>query len=354
MEEEINAKRQAFQRVSDLVDKAGRILISAHKNPDGDAIGSVLAMSGILRCLQKSHTVFVPEGIPQKLSFLDGVHEVVPDIGDGAYDLTLLFDTSEADLLPPGFPGSEKRGTLVVIDHHSRCDDMGDVTVRFPASAVGELLFDMARHLRWPVDEKVAEALYTTIVADTSSFRYESATPACHEAAADLIALGADPWRVSSQLFESVPLSRQRLLSKVLGTLSIEADGRFGQLICTQEMLDEAGAGREDLDGMINFARAVEGVELAALLREETNGDIKLSLRSKGAVDASEVASIFGGGGHKNAGGAYLSRITIQHAAQEVSSRARQIFENKGASSPAMTPPPGGKRVEDEGTIGDR
>jgi len=347
MEEETKAKRQAFERVSVLVENAGRILLSAHKNPDGDAIGSVLAMSGILRLLHKYHTVFVPEGISKKLRFLGGADRAVRDLGEEAFDLTLLFDTSDAGLLPPGFPEAEQRGTLVVVDHHSRCDEMGDVVVRFPASAVGELLFEMTRHLRWPVDGAVAEALYTTIVADTSSFRYESATPACHEAAAELIALGADPWRVSSQLFESVPLSRQLLLSKVLGTLSVQADGKFAQLICTQEMLNDTRATREDLDGMINFARAVDGVELAALLREEANGDIKLSLRSKGTVDASEVASTFGGGGHKNAGGAYLSGTTIKAAAQEVAERAKQIFESNDARTSAVVPPSEGTRIVD-------
>lgn len=354
MKDEMNAKRQAFERVSGLVDNADRILVAAHKNPDGDAIGSVLAMSGILRLLRKPHTVFVPEGIPQKLRFLEGADRAVRDTGEGSWDLTLLFDTSEASLLPPGFPEAGRRGTLVVIDHHSRCDNMGDLVVRFPSSAVGELLYEMAGHLRWPLDRGVAEALYTTIVADTSSFRYESATPACHKAAADLIALGAEPWRVSCQLFESVPASRQRLLSKVLGTLSIEANGRFARLICTREMLKEADATREDLDGMINFARAVEGVELAALLREETSGDIKLSLRSKGSVDASELAGTFGGGGHRNAGGAYLSGTTIQAAALKVTRRAKQIFQDNDTPSTVVTLPSEDERKRDRGTEEER
>jgi phosphoesterase RecJ-like protein len=328
------AKARSFDRVAKPIEDAAVILVSAHKNPDGDAIGSMLAMSRILELMGKAHKVFCPDGIPEKLRFLYGADRASEVIGDTVFDLTLLFDTSARNLLPAGFPQRRQLGTLAVIDHHAQSDDMGDLIVRFPASASGELLLEMARHLGWPIDAQVAESLYTAIVSDTSSFKYESTTPTCHRAAADLIALGADPWRVATKLFESFPLRRQRLLAKVLGTLDIGAGGQYGQMLCTRQMLDEVGASKEDLDGMVNFARAIDGVALAALVREEENGDIKLSLRSKGVVDASQVARVFGGGGHKNAGGAYLSNTTIEAAAKRVARQAVKILDEKTSLNP--------------------
>jgi phosphoesterase RecJ-like protein len=335
VEEEYNAKTRSFDKVIDHIGRAKRILISAHKNPDGDAVGCILAMSRILDTLKKQHTLFCPDGVPTKLAFMSHSDRVVRSVESTNFDLTLLFDTSARNLLPPGFPSDDQRGVLVVIDHHNQCDDMGDIIVRFPASAVGELLYEMAMYAGWPVDSLTAESLYTSIVSDTSSFKYESATAKCHRVAAELIQLGARPWRVAVHLFESVSIERQRLLATVLNTLEIGANGRYGQMLCTRQMLADAGATKNDLDGMINFARAIDGVELAALLREEANGDIKLSLRSKGSVDASHLAALFGGGGHKNAGGAYLGHTTITDAAKAVAEQALKILENNDASDVA-------------------
>jgi phosphoesterase RecJ-like protein len=326
---DVHSAAQPIERLDQLIRNADQILVAAHKNPDGDAIGAILAMSRMLDLMGLRHTVYCPEGVPSKLRFLHGAGNVTGDLAGGRFDLTLLFDTAEAGLLPPGFPDRAHQGLLAVIDHHLRCDDMGDLIIRYSASSAGEILFDLAKSNRWPLDDKIAECLYTSIVSDTSSFRYESATPAAHTAAAELIARGAAPWRVASHLYESVPMARQRLLARVLGTLKIGAAGRYAEMWCTAEMLDAAGATRDDLDGMVNFARAVDGVELAALFREEASGEIKLSLRSKGRVDASLIAGRFGGGGHRNAGGAYFSGVSIDEAARSVADQVLKILEEE-------------------------
>jgi phosphoesterase RecJ-like protein len=315
-----------FEAVSKLIDGAEETLVATHKNPDGDAVGSLLGMSSILTLMGKRHTVFCPDGIPKTFRFLTGVERAVKAIDGQHFDLTLLFDTSDRKLLPKGFPDASARGTWVVVDHHRHFEAMGDLCVRKETSSVGELIFEMARQQGWPLDRAVAECLYTSLVSDTSSFKYESATAACHLAAAALIELGAEPWRVASELFESFSLTRQRLLGKVLDTLEMSHGGRFASLVCTQAALREAGAVKADLDGMVNFARAVEGVALAALFSEEENGDVKVSLRSKGEVDASLVALELGGGGHVNAAGCVLSGVTVEEAVRQVRKAADPVL----------------------------
>ncbi len=315
---------ETFSEVAALIDSADRILLATHRSPDGDAVGCLLGMSNLLTLKGRPHTVFCPDGIPKKLQFLTGAERAVGAF-DGVFDLTLLFDTSDTRLLPDGFPDKAARGTWVIVDHHRHFDPIGDVVIRHPASSVGEILYEMAVALGWPMDRAVAECLYTSIVSDTSSFRYESATPSSHRAAADLIALGAAPWRVAAHLFESFPLARQRLLGRVLETLAVSLDGRFATLVCTREMIREAGATPDDLDGMVNFARALEGVALAALFREEDDG-IRVSLRSKGQVDASIVGRGFGGGGHVNAAGCRLGGIPMAEAVERVREAARRVL----------------------------
>ena len=261
---------------------ASRILLAVHANPDGDAIGSLLGMYGILRLLGKRATPFCPDGVPATLHFRPYAEDVVRALEpDASFELTLLMDTADVELAPVGFPPAERRGTLAIIDHHQAHGALGDIVVRREVSAVGELLFDLAEELLWPLDEKVAQCLYTSIVADTGSFRYSRTTPTTHRAAAALIERGADPWAAATGLFESLSLQRQRLLGLVAGTLEVSADGRCADLLCTPEMLKAAGAVKADLDSMINLGRSIKGVEISALFRLEPEGHVKVSLRSK-------------------------------------------------------------------------
>lgn len=319
-----NIDSTLLSRLKDTIGRAGSVLIAAHRNPDGDAVGSLLGMSLVLRALNKDVTAFCPDGIPKSLAFLPGAETVEKFLGNRSFDATVLLDTPQRSLFAEGF---ESRGTFIVIDHHAKHDDFGDLVIRYPAAAVGEMLYCLARAAGWRVDKEAAVCLYTSIVSDTSSFRYESTTPQTHKVAAELIALGADPRTVSSHLFESFSLARRRLLAAVLKTLETAAGGRYAQLHCTRLMIRDAGASNEDLEGMVNFARGIAGVELAALLREEEGGEIRVSLRSKGAVNASAAAEHFGGGGHVNAAGFRLSGTTMETALLSLKQRAEKILE---------------------------
>jgi bifunctional oligoribonuclease and PAP phosphatase NrnA len=314
------------------VAESSRILLAVHANPDGDAVGSLLGMYGILRLQGKRPIAYCPDGIPRTLEFLPFSDEIARTLEpDAEFDLTLLMDTADTNLLPDGFPPARLRGAFAVIDHHREHGDLGDVVVRRDVSAVGELLYDLALELLWPLDEKIAQCLYTSIVADTGSFRYSSTTPATHRAAADLIDRGADPWAAATGLFESFTLSRQRLFGLVTDTLEVSADGRYADVVCTPDMLRATGAVKADLDGAINIGRSIAGVEISALFRVEPEGHIKVSFRSKGNVDVALLSSKFGGGGHKNAAGATLRDVSLEEAKKIIRAFAAELLKNPAA-----------------------
>ncbi len=326
-----DTKEETEPRTLDrLISEADNILVATHKNPDGDAIGSLLGLSGILQLMGKAHVTYCPDGIPHTLAFLPGAQDITRALEpDAEFDVTILLDTADETLFPSDFPEPQGRGTFVVIDHHAAHKEMGDLVIRREVSAVGELLFDLSRELVWPIDRDVAECFYTSIVADTGSFRYSSTTPDTLRVAAELLFEGARPWVVATNLFESFTPSRQQLLAKVLGTLEISEDGSFAQMYSTPKMLEEAGAVRADLDGMINFGRSIVGVEMAAMFRIEKEGNIKVSFRSKGRIDVSALAGQFGGGGHKNAAGCTIRDISLEDARKKVMEAAAGL---KGSS----------------------
>jgi phosphoesterase RecJ-like protein len=327
-EDKRNKDESEALKLGRLVDKAESILLATHRNPDGDAIGSILGMAGILRLMCKEHIVYCPDGVPETLSFLPGADLLAGRLEqDANFDLTILFDTGDETLLPDGFPVEDIRGTLVVVDHHQQHRDFGDLVIRRDASSVGEILFDIGKELVWPMDSGVAECLYTSIVADTGSFRYSSTMPKTHLAAAELLEAGAKSWPVASRLFESFPLRRQRLLAKVLDTLVVSADGRFAYMFSNPKILEEAGATKQDLDGMINYGRSIDTVEIAAMFRIEPSGDIKVSFRSKGRADVGELAARFGGGGHRNAAGCTLHEMELAEARRAIMKEVEKFLD---------------------------
>jgi phosphoesterase RecJ-like protein len=319
------------QTLARFIDESESILLATHRNPDGDGIGAVLGMSGMLRHMGKAHVTYCPDGVPKSYFFLENMEQLVDRLDPQKhFDLTILFDTADESLYPEAFPSPKKRGTLVVIDHHIQHGEMGDLVIRRKASSVGEILFELVTELVWPMDKHIAECLYTSIVSDTSSFRYTSTTPNTHRIAAELITLGARPWVVATHLFESVSLPRQRLLGEVLNTLKVSNNGRFASLVATPEMLTRANAMREELDGMINFGRAIDGVEISSMFRVEPDGDIKVSFRSKGHYDVGQLAARFSGGGHRNAAGCTLRGMDISTAIETVNKAIDGLFDEYG------------------------
>ncbi|MCB9600752.1 MAG: DHH family phosphoesterase [Sandaracinus sp.] len=293
-----------------IVREGSRFLVTCHRRPDADALGSAIGLAEILRSLGKEAHVWVPESLAPNLMFF-AVGRVERELPEGEFDATFVMDTAARALLPRGIP-NRGAGPLVVVDHHAAHDDVGDVVCReCDACSTAEVVMRLAAELgARPVPEAAAAPLYAALVADTGGFRYAMTTPETLRLGAELLERGADAWQTAYELFEGWPPARLRLLGEVLETLELSEDGRVALLRVTRDMLARTGADDDMVEGMVNYGRMLRGVEIAALLWEfpsEKGGlDTKLSLRSSGAANVAKLATALGGGGHRAAAGAQI------------------------------------------------
>ncbi|MFH1437759.1 MAG: DHH family phosphoesterase [Pseudomonadota bacterium] len=295
---------RAMEEVTRLMASAGTFLVMSHRNPDGDAIGSALAVRHLLEAQGKKATVWVPDEVPSCYRFLPGAHEIVRSLPAAeAFDATIVVDTADPALLAEPVPLRETSGTVAIIDHHATGKAWGDIYLNIPAAAVGEIIFDLARAMSAELNLAFAECVYVAVMTDTGSFHYSSTTPKVMRLAAECLELGVLPWKMALNVYETFPQGRLGLLSDVLSTLEVDLGGRFATVTASLDMLARRGLGPDALEDFVNFPRGIEGVQVAALIRERDDGAVRVSLRSRGRVDVSLVALRFGGGGHHAAAG---------------------------------------------------
>jgi phosphoesterase RecJ-like protein len=296
-----------IEHAARALEEGRRFLVTSHLNPDGDAVGSMLAMAHLLRDNGKEATTYHSDPMPGPYLFLAGIDEVVstPELIRGEYDTLVVLDVGERERIPAVLPAGADRARIVVIDHHRHHGDYGDIVWRRPdASAVGEMIAELARFLGWKVSKDCAECAYVAVLTDTGSFRYSSTTSACLETAAWLVSHGVEPWKVASHVYESWPARRMLLLGDVLRTLEIECEGRLATLVVTKQALAAHQASVDMTEGFVNQGRMIDGVEVSVLFRERDPDTFRLSFRSRGSVDVGVIAHQLGGGGHPNAAGA--------------------------------------------------
>ncbi|MCG9967763.1 bifunctional oligoribonuclease/PAP phosphatase NrnA [Pelotomaculum terephthalicicum JT] len=285
-------------------------LICGHIMPDGDCLGSVLALAMILRQLGKQATVAGPDPIPEIYEFLPGIQDYrVGSPPEGAYDTLIALDCPVTERLGSGYrdlPGRDL--TVINIDHHASTNSYGTYRYIDPqAAAVGEIIFDLLQLMKVNISLDMAICLYTAIVTDTGSFQYESTTPNTHRRAAHLIEMGVPFSRINVLLYEEKSRVSQLLLSAALKTLSFSDCGRVAWMIITRDMLRDTGAKDEHTEGIVNYARSIKGVEVGLLFHELPDGKYKISFRSKKTVDVNRLASFLGGGGHLRAAGCEIA-----------------------------------------------
>ena len=293
--------------VKALVEGGQRFLVTCHRRPDADALGSAIGFASILRALGKHARVFSVDPPPRMLSFLDlSTVEVGPAPSDEEWDACFVMDAAAAPLVP-AMPSSLK-GPVVMLDHHAAHDGFGDVVLReidacATAVVVLRLMSDFGMDV--PPPDAIAP-LYAAIVADTGGFRYPQTTAETHRLAAELLDAGAEPWTTAYHLFEGWSPARMKLLGAVIGSMTMALDGKVAVLRVTRALLDEVGADDEMVEGMVGYGRMLEGVEISALLWEMAGErrETKISLRASGGADVSKIALALGGGGHRAAAGA--------------------------------------------------
>jgi phosphoesterase RecJ-like protein len=318
-----------LSQVIDLIEKNDRFGITSHVRPDGDSLGSSLALCWILRGLNKKAEVVMCDRVPHAYAKLPGADEVrvAPDV-DRDYDAFFVIECS--DVTRPGLPGL-KNQFVVNIDHHSTTGLFGQVNwIDSTAAAVGEMIYNLAKAIGARITPELASCVYAALLTDTGSFHFSNTTERTFKIASELVRHGAQPAKLSQAIFYSYPYAKVKLAGSVLSTLKRDDSGRIAWITMSQEAMLDSGAGEDDSDGIINYPLTIGEVEAVAFFRELPGSTYRISLRSKNRVNVARVAEQFGGGGHCNAAG-----FTVVADYNELSSEVISKLKEAVASAPA-------------------
>jgi phosphoesterase RecJ-like protein len=306
-ERHVSIEATAWQAAVDAITGAEQTVISCHLHPDGDALGSALALHRALVSAGRRAVVSFSEPfeVAPQYRFLPGADQLTPP-GQvpGAADVFVCFDTGSLDRLGSlvsAFQGAQR---TVVVDHHASNTRFGDVNLIDPAAPASAVLCrELLRRLGLPLDLQIATDLYTALVTDTGRFQYQSTTPETHLLAAELLAAGVRQYEIAKQVFETNDIRYLRLLADVLGRIAQVPQASLVWTVVTRKDLEVHGVGMDMTEGLIDLVRTDGASDVAAVLKEQPEGEFKVSLRSKGATNVAQVAARFGGGGHALAAG---------------------------------------------------
>ncbi|MEA1935283.1 MAG: bifunctional oligoribonuclease/PAP phosphatase NrnA [Thermodesulfobacteriota bacterium] len=293
-----------FDKIVSIINSCRNFLITAHVRPDGDAIGSELALYHTLRDMGKEVVVYNQDETPESYRFLPGSEIIVNTLESlENFDVVFVLDCSKIDRI--GDESSRVSATIkkmINIDHHISNGGFCDISLIDPeASSTGEILYRLLEKMKVDLTEDIAINLYTAILTDTGSFRHSNTGKDTFTIAGKLVEKGADPQRIAERVYETNPSAKIKLLTKTLHTLEFNWDGKIGSIVVTQKMLGDAGALSEYTEGFVDFVRSIKGVEVAVLYSETSENNFRISLRSKGRINVERVAGKFRGGGHSNA-----------------------------------------------------
>ncbi len=289
-----------------ILSEAEKVLVVTHIFPDGDALGSQLALGDSLDAMGKEVFLYSEEKVSHLYDFLPGCGKLQSSLPDPAkYDCVVAVDCADQKRLGTEAEKLLTAKKVIMIDHHAGHKPFGDNQWIDPERAsTGEMVYDLIVELGADISVDAAYCLYTAVVSDTGSFMYSSTTADTFRVASELISLGVRPSEVAGKLFENFTVNRLQLLQLVLGSLEMHSGGRIAIISATREMFSRSGAVPADTENFINYPRAVASVQVAAFIKETRDGVVSVSLRSKdGACDVAEVAAGYGGGGHTNAAG---------------------------------------------------
>ncbi len=292
-----------LDEVLNQIGRRQRFILTSHARPDGDAVGSTLACAQILRSMGKQASVVLSDGVPSiytPLPFSDSVLHCTEQAPEAEAVIILECDSVQRTRLT----GLE-RHYLINIDHHATARPFADVNWIDPnACATAEMIFRLARQAGVKISPEVATCLYTAVLTDTGSFCFNGTTERTFALAQELVRCGADPVAIAHNVYFSTHASKMRLLGAALS--SLQCDGSLAWMHVERATLERCQACDEDCEGLVNYALAIQGIEVALFFREEPDGGFRVSLRSKGSVNVAAVAESFGGGGHECASGCAL------------------------------------------------
>lgn len=307
----------SLPEIAARLQEAQDILVTAHIMPDGDSIGSLLGLGMALRNADRRVTMYSADGVPDRFRFLHGSEQVLSgELPQTDFDCVVALDCSDERRIKPIWEQLKTR-FVINIDHHPTNTRYGSMNyVDAAAAATGEIVWQLLAEMGISVNEDVASALYVAISTDTGSFKFESTSPQTHRVAASLLETGIRLAEITPRVFDMRSRTAICVLREALQTLQYSADGRVAWIALTEKEMDRCGARDEDLDGLVNYAKNIEGVEAGLIFREKADGTVKVGFRSH-KIDVGRLAEKMGGGGHARAAGCSLE-MSLPEAMDEV------------------------------------
>lgn len=310
-----------------------RILVASHAHPDGDALGSLIAMGIAMEALNKSVIMYNESPIPAVYRFLPSIDRIVRTADSAAAcDTAVILDCGDLNRIGGALTIVEEIPLLINIDHHITNTGFGHWRLIDPnACATAEILYRLFKKMGIAFNPEIATLIYTGILTDTGSFRFSNTNRAAFAICEEMVEMGIDPYTIAKHVYGSYSLGRLKLLNLALDTIEISKKGTLSLMTLTKEMFAETGTQPEDVDGMITYAKRIEDVKVAVLIQEDVNGSqdpvrsrlYHVSLRSDGTVDVAKIAAEFGGGGHLSAAG-----FSIQSVLKELKSKLLKLAES--------------------------
>jgi len=291
-----------FHQIVQAIKQRQRFIISSHSRPDGDSIGSELAMALALRALGKEARVVNRDAAPGPLMAFPGVPDIeIVEKAEGSYDAAIIMECG--DLERTGVSGLD-RYFVINIDHHPGNIGYGQINwFDSSAAACAEMVFELIRALGVPLSKEIATHIYVAILTDTGSFHYSNISPTTFDICRQLLDAGVDPVLAARNVYDSNNMGRLKLFGAVLSAMQIDFTGRIAIVYLDHEMAREAGGTYEDTEGLINLPLTVKEIEAVVFFKQVEGEEYRVSMRSKGDIDIGAIAKAYGGGGHKNAAG---------------------------------------------------
>ncbi len=289
------------------------VLLVTHINPDGDALGSMIAMGISLELWNKDTTFYNESAIPTMYHFLPSVDRIVRNINNtDSYDTVIILDCGNIQRIGKLAVTVSKIPCIINIDHHVSNIAFGNFQmIDSSACATAEIIYRLIKKMAIPINKDIATAIYTGILTDTGSFRFSNTNKNAFAISNEMIEMGVDPYSVARQVYETYSFGRIKLLNMALDSIEISHNGKLSMMAITKDMFEKTGTQPEYINGLINYARSIENIEIAVLIQEVMNNNkesdnttqFHVSLRSSGTIDVAAIASSFGGGGHSSAAG---------------------------------------------------
>lgn len=292
--------------------KSDHVLVASHTDPDGDAIGSMLAVGHSLAALKTQATLYSETPVPRVYRFLPTSERIVQNLDPTVtYDSAVILDCGDLERIGEILEWIDRVPVIINIDHHVTNTNFGHYRiVDTAACATAEIAYHLIKQMGVTIDKTIATSIYTGILTDTGSFRFANTSETAFAICDEMVRLGVDPYFVARHVYGTYSLGRIQLLLLALNTIEVSGNGKMSMMVLSQIMFEESGTRPEDADGLINYARNLEDVKLAVLIQEKQGNKstghsdcYHVSLRSNGAIDVSSIAASFGGGGHHSAAG---------------------------------------------------